>query len=136
MKAMMLGVLLGILLPAAGQAQQPELLIALVAGDTTRYVVLIAEDEPMSAVVFDKTTLRTVSGRPRASFVHFQPDGGYALWLMEAECLEKKLRVIAVTTYDLAGKRIDFDSFNGPPLDWMFVIPGTLGEAQSERLCR
>jgi hypothetical protein len=136
MKAMLLGVLLGLLLPAAGQAQpRHEALAAVLAGDTTKYVLIGAKDEPLHALFLDKTSLRSVQGRPRAWFINLHSDKE-AFWLLEADCVELKLRLLAVTAFDLAGKRLDLESFSGPPLEWNFVVPGSWGEIQIHRMCR
>jgi hypothetical protein len=136
MRAMMLGVLLVLLLPATGHAQaHVEALPALIAGDTTRYVAVARTDDPPHVIVFDKTSLRSVNNRPRAWFLNIYPDKR-AMWLVEADCAEQRIRVMSIAAYDLAGKRIEHDSYSGPPLDWNFAIPGTGGAGMIDRLCQ
>jgi hypothetical protein len=133
MRAMVLGVLLGLLLPAAGQAQSRlEIMAALLADDSVKYAYVAGSDAPFVVMVIDKTTMRTVNNKPRAWFIVVYDDHK-VVQLIQADCVEHRFQTLAVTHYDREDKWVR--SAEGTS-DWGHAVPGSFSANVITRLCK
>jgi hypothetical protein len=133
MKAMLLCILPVLLLPSAGQAQvRDEVMADFRMKVFTKYEPIAAEEAPWMMIFLNKTTLRTVNDRPRAWFILLDQDEEQN-WLMEADCLEQRVRLLSRATYDQGGELLESDDI---PSEWMYAPPSSVGDLQLKRLCR